>query len=133
MILGAHRKQGLVVNPAANSKHKLINEKGPGVFVSATLSKQGGVNDITQAALFIDGQNVVAITFAAADNIGLDEANNSGTKMVKGALIDNLTIQYNEPLYYRESCVIEVSIGSDTGVVQIVSNAVLGKECKYPA
>src|SRR5262245_18110985 len=76
MILSPRRVQGLKVNPGTGKKFDLIKLAGPGVFVAAHVTKQGGSNDITQVALFIDGVNVVAITYAAADNIGMDGVNN---------------------------------------------------------
>jgi hypothetical protein len=131
MIIKPRREQGLQLSPTINKKYNLIKEAGPGVFVTGHVTKQGGVNDLTQVALFIDGVNVTAITFIAADNIGLDEQNNSGMKLVKG-FVDCLSIQFNEPLYFKESCVIEVSIGSDAGIAQIVAIAVIGGGCSYP-
>ena len=131
MIIQPKRVQGLKVSPAVNKKFSLIKENGPGVFVSAHITKQGGSNDITQVALYIDGSNVVAITYAAADNIGLDDQNNSGIKLVKG-LADCMTIQFNEPLFFKKECRIEINTGSDSGVVQIVANAVIGSNCLYP-
>jgi len=132
MILKPRRVQGLVAAPARGKTINLINTKGPGVFVAAHITKQGGSNNITQVALFIDGVNVVAITFAAADNIGLDEQNNSGIKMVNGP-VKCISIQFNEPLYFQKECRVEIRTGTDTGVVQIVANAVIGSNCQYPS
>ena len=131
MIIQPKRVQGLKVSPATNKKFDLIKQQGPGVFVAAHVTKQGGSNHITQVALYIDGVNVVAITYAAADNIGLDEQNNSGIKLVKG-VVDCISIQYNEPLFFKKECRIEISTGSDSGVVQVVANAVIGSNCQYP-
>ena len=101
------------------------------MFVCAHVTKQGGSNDIAQVALFIDGQNVVAITYAGAGNIGLSEQNNSGIKLVKG-FVDCISIQYNEPLRFEKECRIEISTGSDAGIVQVVASAVIGSNCSYP-
>lgn len=132
MIIQPKRVQGLKVSPATNKKFDLIQQNGPGVFVAAHITKQGGSNDITQVALHIDGSNVVAITYAAAGNIGLSDQNNSGIKLVKG-VVDCLSIQFNEPLFFKKECRIEISTGSDSGVVQIVANAVIGSNCLYPS
>ncbi|MDQ3020547.1 MAG: hypothetical protein M3R36_08255 [Bacteroidota bacterium] len=132
MIVQAERKQGLVVNPGVNKTKDLIKLNGPGVFVSMHVTKQGGVNDITQVALYIDGKNVVAITYAAARNIGLNKSNNSGIMMSEGP-VDTISVQFNEPLLYRKELRVEIKTGSDAGVVQIVANAVTGKNCSYPA
>ena len=132
MILKPQRVQGLKTNLPTNKKFDLIRQRGPGVFVCAHVTKQGGSNDIAQVALFIDGQNVVAITYAAAGNIGLSEQNNSGIKLVKG-FVDCISIQYNEPLHFEKECRIEISTGSDAGIVQVVANAVIGSNCSYPS
>jgi hypothetical protein len=132
MIIQAKRVQGLKTSLPTNKKFDLIAQKGPGVFVAAHVTKQGGSNDLSQVALYIDGSNVVAITYVAAGNIGLDGQNNSGIKLVKG-VVDCLSIQYNEPLFFQKECRIEISTGSDSGVVQVVANAVIGKSCQYPA
>jgi len=131
MILQPRRVQGLKTNLPTNKKFDLINQAGPGVFVCAEVTKQGGSNDLAQVALFIDGVNVVAITYAAASNVGLGEQNNFGVKLVKG-VVDNISIQYNEPLHFKKECRIEISTGSDAGIVQVVANAVIGANCSYP-
>jgi len=132
MILQPRRVQGLKTNLPTNKKFDLITQKGPGVFVCAHITKQGGSNDIAQVALFIDGKNVVAITYAAAGNVGLAEQNNSGIKLVRG-FVDCISIQYNEPLYFKKECRIEISTGTDAGIVQVVANAVIGSNCSYPS
>jgi hypothetical protein len=131
MIVQPKRVQGLKVNPGTGKKFDLINVPGEGVFVACHVTKQGGSNDLTQVALYIDGVNVVAITYAAADNIGFDGVNNSGIQLVKGP-VDCLSIQYNEPLYFGKECRIEINTSSDAGVVQVVASAVIGKKCSYP-
>ena len=132
MIVKPRRVQGLQASPSVNKKFKLIAEKGPGVFVSAFVTKQGGANHLSQVALYIDGVNVVALTFLGADNAGLDQANNSGIKIVKENLYC-FTIQFNEPLYYQKDIVIEFSTGTDSGIAQVMAVAVLGNSCSYPA
>ena len=131
MINKAKRFQGLVANPGTNKTKDLIVRKGQGVFVSMHVSKQGGSNNITQVALYVDGQNVVALTFAAAHNLGINRANNSGMVLCEGT-INTLTVQYNEPLYFEKELRISISTGSDAGVVQIVASAVVGASCSYP-
>ena len=49
----------------------MVALKGPGVFLAAQVSKQGGSNDLTSARLDIDGRNVADLTFAAIENLGL--------------------------------------------------------------
>ncbi|MEO8209394.1 MAG: hypothetical protein ABI840_02450 [bacterium] len=132
MIVQAERKQGLVVSPGVNKTKDLIKLIGPGVFVSMQVTKQGGVNDITQVALYIDGKNVVAITYAAARNIGLNKPNNSGIMLSEGP-IDTISVQFNEPLLYKKELRVEIKTGSDSGVVQMVANVMTGNSCSYPA
>ena len=132
MINQAERKQGLLVNPGTNKTKDLIKLTGPGVFVSLHVTKQGGANDLTQAALFLDGKNVVAITYAAARNIGLNKPNNSGIMMSEG-IIDTISVQFNEPLFYKKELRVEIKTGTDSGVVQLVASAVIGKSCSYPS
>jgi hypothetical protein len=131
MIIKPKRVQGLVTSLGTGKTINLISAKGPGVFVSAYVTKQGGTNNLTQLALFIDGVNVVAITYAAADNIGLDEQNNSGIKLVNGT-VKCISIQYNEPLFFSKELRIEIKTGSDGGIAQVVANAVIGSNCQYP-
>lgn len=132
MIIQAERKQGLVTNPGVNKTKDLVKLAGPGVFVSMHVTKQGGVNDITQVALFIDGKNVVAITYAAARNIGLNKPNNSGIMLSEGP-VDTLSVQFNEPLHYKKELRVEIKTGSDAGVVQMVAHVMTGKNCSYPS
>jgi hypothetical protein len=131
MILSPRRVQGLKASPARNKKYDLISEKGPGVFVSAIVTKQGGSTDISQVALYIDGKNVVAITYAGADTFGLDVQNNFGVKLVKGS-VDAISIQFNEPLHYKKEMRIEFSVGTDIGIAQVLAVAVVGDNCSYP-
>ncbi len=131
MIIKAKRTQGLWASPGINKVKDLIKLKGPGVFVSLFVTKQGGINDLTQVAVYIDGTNVVALTFIGARNMGLNKPNNSGILLCDGSPNDCFTVQFNEPLYYKELRV-ELSIGSDAGVAQIVAVAITGDSCSYP-
>jgi FlaG/FlaF family flagellin (archaellin) len=131
MIINAKRFQGLVTNPGTKKTKDLIVRRGKGVFVAMQVSKQGGSNNITEVSLFIDGQNVVAMTYAACHNIGLNKANNSGTILCEST-VNTMTVQYNEPLYFQKELRIAINTGSDAGVVQIVASAVIGTACSYP-
>lgn len=133
MIVRAKRNQGLIASPGINKKKDLISLKGPGVFVSLFVTKQGGSNDLTQVALFIDGVNVVALTYAGARSAGLNRANNSGIILCDGNVIDGFTVQFNEPLAYAKELRVQINTGSDSGVAQIVAVAVTGDSCSYPA
>ena len=131
MILSPRRVQGLRASPTRNKTFDLIKEKGPGVFVSAIVTKQGGLNDLSQVALYIDSKNVVAITYAGADTFGLDALNNFGVQLVKGG-VDAISIQFNEPIFYKKEMRIEFSVGNDIGIAQVLAIAVVGETCAYP-
>src|SRR5205814_8554872 len=76
-VCDPERTQGLRA-PAPQGTHPLVTLTGPGVFLGASVSKQGGVNDITFVILDIDGRNVANLSFAAAANLGLTQQNPFG-------------------------------------------------------
>nr|HPH35801.1 hypothetical protein [Methanoregulaceae archaeon] len=66
-VCNPQRTQGLKA-PAPKGEYVLINLKGPGVFISALMTKQGGATGLTFVSLDIDGKNVVNSSFAGAEN-----------------------------------------------------------------
>ena len=44
------------VAPAPKGNHALVTLEGPGVFLGAAVTKQGGTNDLTFVILDIDGR-----------------------------------------------------------------------------
>lgn len=68
-VCDPQRTQGLEA-PAPEGDHVLVDLRGPGVFLAAAVSKQGGTSGITFVDLEIDGRNVVNLSFAAAENLG---------------------------------------------------------------
>jgi hypothetical protein len=118
------RTQGLQA-PAPQGSYKLVVLKGPGVFVGAHVSKQGGDTDLTFVSLDIDGRNVVNLSYAAARNLGFTQDNPYGLVVLQTRPIDNLTIGYPEPLVYEKELVLSVEVKED-GVVQILGNVVHG-------
>jgi len=118
------RTQGLKA-PAPQGTYKLVTLKGPGVFVGAHVSKQGGETDLTFVSLDIDGRNVVNLSYAAARNAGFTQANPYGLVLLQTRPIDNLTIGFPEPLAYAKELVLSVLVKED-GVVQILGNVVHG-------
>src|SRR5918996_3092237 len=76
-VCNPERTQGLKA-PAAQGNHVLVSLRGPGVFLAAEVSKQGGSNDLTFVILDIDGRNVVNLSYAAVANMGLTEHNPYG-------------------------------------------------------
>ncbi len=131
MIPQAKRVQGLIANPAVKTSKDLIVKKGKGVFVALQVTKQGGSNNLTEVDLYIDGQNVVAMTYVASHNVGLNRENNSGTILCEG-VINTISVQYNEPLFFEKELRVSINTNSDAGMVQIVASAVIGSSCTYP-
>lgn len=118
------RKQGLKA-PAGKGDHTLVQLKGPGVFVGAAVSKQGGATDLTFVDLTIDGRNVVNLSYAAAQNWGLTQYNPFGIVLLKTGAISNLTIGFPTPLRFEKELVLSANI-NEVGVVQIIGNVVYG-------
>ena len=109
--------------PAPKGTHDLVNLQGPGLFLSANISKQGGPTDISFVKLDIDGRNVVNLSFAAARNWGLSEANPFGLQFLSGAGVESFAIGWPFPLTFKRSLKLSVVV-NETGVVQIVANVV---------
>lgn len=99
------RNQGLTVNPGNNTTKELIKLKGPGLFLSAEITKQGGNSDITFVILDIDGNNVVNISIAALFNQGLTSHNSYGISVFRSAAaLETVTIGFPFPLTYKKTC-----------------------------
>ena len=116
------RNQGLVTNPANNSTKELVKLTGPGLFISAELTKQGGNSDLTFVILDIDGKNVVNISIAALFNQGLTSHNSYGISVFRSvAALDTVTIGFPFPLTFKKNVSLKVTV-KETGVVQILAN-----------
>jgi hypothetical protein len=100
-----------------------VTLKGPGLFLSANVSKQGGPTDLTFVKLDIDGRNVVNFSFAAARNVGLSQSNPYGLQFLSGIGVESFAIGWPFPLTFRKSLNLSVIV-NETGVVQIVANVV---------
>ena len=118
------RTQGLKA-PAPQGKHTLVSLDGPGVFVGAHVSKQGGGSGLTFVNLDVDGRNVTAISYAAAKNLGFTQQNPYGLVLLGSASIRNLTIGFPTPLSFTRSLVLSVDV-QEEGVVQILGNVIHG-------
>ena len=123
-VCDPQRTQGLKA-PAANGNHDLINLQGPGVFLGASVAKQGGATDLTFVILDIDGRNVVNFSYAAANNQGLTQQNPYGMVLVHGAAVKTMTLGFPTPLTYKRSLRLRVTV-NEPGVVQILANIVHG-------
>ena len=125
IVKQAQRTQGLRTN-VPTGDHVLVNLTGPGLFVCADISKQGGNSDLTFVSLDIDGRNVVNISFAALANLGLNKSNPYGLMLTNQGDLDNLTIGYPSPLAYESSLKVTLQV-REAGIVQILANVVHGK------
>ncbi len=118
------RNQGLVTNPANNSTKDLVKLKGPGLFLSAEITKQGGNSDLTFIILDIDGQNVVNISIAALFNQGLTSHNSYGISVFRSsAALETVTIGFPYPLTFNKLLSLQATV-KETGVVQILANVI---------
>lgn len=125
-VCDPRRTQGLRA-PAPKGEHKLVTLKGPGKFISAEISKQGGTNDLTFVILDIDGNNVVNLSVAAARNWGLTQHNSYGLVLLESAAgIKTLTIGFPYPLQFDSELTLKVDVQEDE-VVQILANVIGGK------
>lgn len=119
------RTQGLKA-PAPKGDYKLISLKGPGLFLAAEITKQGGANDLTFVILDIDGRNVTNLSYAAARNAGLTAQNPYGIVYFQGNKLDTLTIGFPSPLRFDRELILSVKVNED-GVVQMLANVIHGK------
>ncbi len=123
-VCDPRRTQGLKA-PAPLGTFLLVNLQGPGVFLGAAISKQGGTNDLTFVILDIDGVNVTNISYAAARNLGLLTQNPFGLVLLQSALVKTLTVGFPTPLRFERSLRLSVKVSEPT-VVQILANVIHG-------
>ncbi|MFN2254910.1 MAG: hypothetical protein ACK2U6_11770 [Candidatus Promineifilaceae bacterium] len=103
----------------------MVELQGPGLFLGAHVSKQGGSNDITFVNLEIDGRNVTSLSFAAARNMGLTRQNPYGIVLLESDSLQNFTIGFPTPLRFFSSLALSVNVNEDD-VVQILANVIHG-------
>jgi hypothetical protein len=118
------RVQGLKA-PAPKGTYNLVNLEGPGLFLAAHVTKQGGSTGLSFVRLQIDGRNVVDLSFAAAHNWGLTEQNPYGLVLLGSGGLQNFTFGWPVPLVFKRSLSLSVVV-NETGVVQIVANVIRG-------
>jgi hypothetical protein len=123
-VCDPQRTQGLRA-PAPKGSYTLVSLKGPGLFLSANVTKQGGATDLSFVSLDIDGRNVVNMSYAALRNIGLVQANPYGTQYSTGGAVESFSIGWPFPLTFKRSLELSVTV-NETGVVQILGNVVRG-------
>jgi hypothetical protein len=119
------RSQGLKA-PAPRGEHVLVTLKGPGVFLAASITKQGGATGLSFVSLDIDGRNVINASYAAVENWGLTQHNPYGVVLLKMKAIKNLTIGFPTPLRFDKELKLSVKVDED-GVAQILANVIHGK------
>lgn len=119
------RTQGLVTQ-APQGDHNLVNLAGPGLFLGAHVSKQGGTNDLTFVILDIDGRNVTNISFAAARNLGLTQQNPYGLVLLESDTLQNMTIGFPTPLKFKDTLTLSVTV-NEGDIVQILGNVIHGR------
>jgi hypothetical protein len=124
-VCGPQRTQGLLA-PAPNGDHVLIDLKGPGLFLCAEVTKQGGPTGLTFVILEIDGRNVTNISYAAAENSGLTQYNPYGLVLLQSAALKNITIGFPSPLRFEKELKLSVTV-NEVGVVQILANVIHGQ------
>ena len=121
-VCDPQRTQGLKA-PAPKGKYTLVSLKGPGLFLSANVTKQGGATDLTFVSLDIDGRNVVNLSYAALRNFGLTQANPYGIQYLSGSGIESFAIGWPFPLAFKKELTLSVTV-NETGVVQLLANVV---------
>jgi hypothetical protein len=123
-VCDPQRTQGLRA-PAPQGNHALVTLKGPGVFLAAEVTKQGGASDLTFVILDIDGRNVTNLSFAAAANQGLARHNPYGLVLLQSPALKTMTVGFPAPLRYARELRLRVTV-NEPNVVQILGNVVHG-------
>jgi hypothetical protein len=123
-VCDPQRTQGLRA-PAPAGTHVLVTLTGPGLFLGAAITKQGGTNDLTFVILDIDGRNVTNLSFAAASNDGLTQQNPYGLMLLSSTALKTLTIGFPTPLLYKRSLRLGVTV-NEPNVVQVLANVIHG-------
>ena len=118
------RVQGLKA-PAPKGTYNLVNLEGPGLFLAAHVTKQGGSTGLSFVRLQIDGRSVVDLSFAAAQNWGLTQQNPYGLVLLGSGGLQNFTFGWPVPLVFKKRLDLSVVV-NETGVVQIVANVIRG-------
>jgi hypothetical protein len=122
-VCDPERTQGTKA-PAPPGTHVLVTLRGPGLFLAAAVTKQGGSNDLTFVSLDIDGRNVTSLSFAAAANLGLTQHNPYGVALLQ-SVVKTFTVGFPTPLVYRKSLQLSVKV-DEANVVQVVGNVIHG-------
>lgn len=124
-VCDPERTQGLRA-PAPKGDHVLVGLEGPGVFLGAEVTKQGGASGLTFVILDIDGRNVTNISFAAAKNAGLTQQNPYGLVFLDSGPLETVTVGWPSPLRFEQALELKVTVNEED-VVQILANVIHGR------
>lgn len=124
-VCDPERTQGLRA-PAPKGDHVLVSLEGPGVFLGAEVTKQGGASGLTFVILDIDGRNVTNLSFAAAKNAGLTQQNPYGLVFLDSGPLETVTVGWPSPLRFKRALELKVTVNEDD-VVQILANVIHGR------
>ena len=123
-VCDPQRTQGLETR-VSKGTHSLVSLAGPGVFISAHVTKQGGATGLTFVRLRIDNRSVVDLSFVGARNWGLIVPNPYGLQVLGSGGLENFTIGWPVPLTFKKSLELSTVV-NETGIVQIVANVIHG-------
>jgi hypothetical protein len=125
-VRNPRQSEGLVVNPLDPSTHTLVSINGPGKFVSARLTKQGGASGLTFVTLLMDGQVIEGRSIAALKNWAMTQNNPFGVMVgTSPAGIDAVTIGFPQTLEFQNKLELRVQV-SEPGVVQMIGTVIAG-------
>jgi hypothetical protein len=96
--------------------HVLVKLEGPGVFLGAAISKQGGANGLTFLVLDLDGRKVTNLSYAGAENSGLRQQNPYGLVLLKSKSLKTFTVGLPAPLRFERELKLSVTV-NETSVV----------------
>ena len=131
-IKGAASEEGLVAydpgtGNVAQATYDLVTLAGPGTFISARLTKQGGATGLTAVSLSIDGKTVVQRNIVALKNWGMTQNNPFGVVVFTSPVgIDAVTIGFSQPIAFKQSLVLSAIVG-EPGVIQIIGTIIYGE------
>jgi hypothetical protein len=95
--------------------HKVLAVSGPGSFISAVVSKKGGIGRSpidtinTTVRLWLDQKEIIIKSFEVARAMGLTQQNYSGVVWLRGEEeLETLVLGFEQPLFFTR--VLELSI-----------------------
>ena len=125
-IKGAAQDEGLITDPISGNTYDLVTLTGPGSFVSARMTKQGGGSDLTFLELVIDEEIIIGRSFAALKNWGMTESNPFGVVVLTEGIVDAATIGFQQPIKFEDSLVLRARV-NESGVEQIIGTVIYGE------